>query len=126
MTDGPDVPGAGAPAGQNPAEGEPRRVDLRINQSGAETTYVNSFKHHPTPEEFMLDLGVNRLEPTGDKDRPVEVQFTVSTRLVMNYHTVKRLAAAMADVVRRYESRFGPLELDARKRGDLSGENPGS
>jgi len=121
MTDGPHEPAAGA----EQAGGEARRVDLRINQSGAETTYVNSFKHHPTPEEFMLDLGVNRLEPTGDADRPVEVQFTVSTRLVMNYHTAKRLTAAMADVVRRYESRFGPIEIDARKRGDLAGDGPG-
>ncbi len=104
--------------------GAKTRVNLKIDQAGVETTYINSFKHHPTPEEFMLDLGINRLEPTGGGDPPVEVHFNVNTRLVMNYHTAKRLAIAVAGVVKKYEERFGELELDARRRIDLA-QTPG-
>ncbi len=102
------------------APADAQRVDLKIQQTGVETTYVNSFKHHPTPEEFMLDLGINRLEPTGQPDRPVEVHFNVNTRLVMNYYTAKRLAAAIVGVVNRYEERFGELDLNANRPASFS------
>jgi hypothetical protein len=106
----------GAPAAQQ----DPTKVDLKIQQAGVETTYINSFKHHPTPEEFMLDLGINRLEPTGNAEKPVEVHFNVNTRLVMNYHTVKRLAMALGGIVRKYEERFGELDIDASRPSTLS------
>jgi len=106
-------------------QADPQRVDLKIQQTGVDTVYVNSFKHHPTPEEFMLDLGVNRLEPTGNADKPLEVHFNVNSRLVMNYHTAKRLAIAMGSVVKRYEDRFGELDVNANRPTTMHAETSG-
>jgi hypothetical protein len=124
--------GGGMASGEtSTADQDPTRVDLKIHQAGVETRYINSFKHHPTPEEFMLDLGVNRLEPTGDRERPVEVHFNVNTRLVMNYHTAKRLALALGGIVKKYEERFGELDVSGRRPStlstdDLAGGTPGA
>ena len=86
-----------------------QRIGLRINHRDAQTIYVNSFKSQATPEEFLLDVGINRLEPTGNAEQPAEVHFTVGGRLIMNYQTTKRLAAALVGVVQKYEEQFGPI-----------------
>ena len=64
----------------------------------------------------MLDFGLNHVRPTGNKEQPVEIVFQSSTRLIMSYFSAKRLAVALARVVRRYEQEFGEIELNAANR----------
>ncbi|MCM8538737.1 MAG: DUF3467 domain-containing protein [Lentisphaeraceae bacterium] len=96
-----------------------KKVRLRVNQSDMETTYANSFRPIASTEEVMLDFGVNQTFPVAEKkgDGPsAEIVFNVSSRVVMNFYTAKRLAVALGQVVNNYEKEFGELKLNAADR----------
>jgi hypothetical protein len=73
-------------------------------------TYTNFVRVSLTPEEVILDLGLN----TQMKSDPAEPVF--SNRVVMIYYTVKRFSNALQNVVQQYESSYGPIQLDFEKR----------
>ena len=93
-----------------------KKVRVRIDESSVKTSYASGFRPAATPEEVVLDFGLNMTRPTGQKDVPYEVVFKAENRIVMNYYAVKRLAIALGQLVRRYEDQFGELELNASKR----------
>ena len=93
-----------------------KKVRIRIDESNIQTNYVSGFRPTMGPEELMLDFGLNHVRPTGDKDQPVEIVFQSTNRLIMSYYSAKRLAVALARVVRRYEKEFGEIELNAANR----------
>ena len=93
-----------------------KKVRIRIDESNIQTSYVSGFRPTMGPEELMLDFGLNHVRPTGNKEQPVEIVFQSSTRLIMSYFSAKRLAVALARVVRRYEQEFGEIELNAANR----------
>lgn len=96
-----------------------KKVRLRVNQSDMETTYANSFRPIASTEEVMLDFGINQTFPVADKkdNAPsAEIVFNVSSRVVMNFYTAKRLAVALGQVVGNYEKEFGELKLNAADR----------
>ena len=93
-----------------------KKVRILIDESNIQTSYVSGFRPTMGPEELMLDFGLNHVRPTGNKEQPVEIVFQSSTRLIMSYFSAKRLAVALARVVRRYEQEFGEIELNAANR----------
>ena len=99
-----------------------RQVRLRIDESGMNTAYTNAYRTQTTAEEVIVDFGMNLMSPARqgqpeDASQPQgEILFKVNDRLVMNYHTAKRLAMTMGQIVRQYEQRFGELKLNANER----------
>lgn len=96
-----------------------KKIRLRVNQSDMETTYANSFRPVASTEELMLDFGINQTFPIADgkKDGPqAEIVFNVSSRVIINYYTAKRLAIALGQVVNNYEKDFGEIKLNAAER----------
>ena len=95
---------------------EPQRVEL--DESGVSAVYANFARVSGTPEELVLDFGLNT-HPSGTPSEPIQV----SQRLVLNYFTAKRLLHALHLAVQRHESTFGMLETDITKRvtNDRSG-----
>ena len=79
------------------------KVRVRIDESSIKTSYASGFRPAATPEEVVLDFGMNITRMTGQKD-------------VMNYYATKRLAIALSQLIRKYEDQFGELELNASKR----------
>jgi hypothetical protein len=77
---------------------------------------VSGFRPTITAEEVILDFGLNLIRPAGHKEEPYEVIFQTSSRLIMSYFSAKRLALALAQIIRQYEQQFGPVELNAAKR----------
>jgi hypothetical protein len=99
-------------AGDAAAEGEkakPQRVE--VDDSNVVCSYANFCRVTGTPEELIVDFGLNS-QPFGVPTEPVRV----SQRIVTNYFTAKRMLHALHLSVQRHEQAFGVLETDVQKR----------
>ena len=95
----------GAPA----AEGQ--QQTLIVDDSSVNAGYANFCRVSSTPEELILDLGLNpNPYATG------EVTVPVGQRIIMNHFTAKRLLSALSMALQRHEQAFGVLETDVRRR----------
>jgi hypothetical protein len=81
-----------------------------------EESYANAFRTNGTPDEVMLDFGVNLVNPQRAGEGQPDVIFRLHQRIIMNYYTAKRLALTLGQLIRRHEEQFGELELDVAKR----------
>jgi hypothetical protein len=100
-------PTAGETAGQQQAAPVQFNVDTTAMTSG----YTNWYRVTGTPEELILDFGLN---PQMGQMPTEPIKLT--QRLVMNFFTAKRLLGALQFAVQRHESFFGVLEVDVQKR----------
>jgi hypothetical protein len=93
-----------------------KKIRVRIDERNLQTNYVSGFRPTITAEEVILDFGLNLIRPAGNQEEPYEVIFQTSSRLIMSYFSAKRLAVALAQIIRQYEQQFGQVELNAAKR----------
>jgi len=84
---------------------------LSVNDKDAICLYANFCRVTGSPEELIIDFGLNP-QPVGP---PIEA-IDVKQRIVVNFYTAKRLLAALQMSVARHEQAFGVLETDIRKR----------
>jgi hypothetical protein len=106
----PVVPtGAGA-AHQQPQQQAPV-AQLVVDDSNVIATYSNFCRVTGSPEELIIDFGLNP-QPVGIPKDPIKV----SQRVILNYYTAKRLLAALQMSIQRHEAIFGVLETDIQKR----------
>jgi hypothetical protein len=103
-TDAPSLQGAG----QQPAQ---QQTEVVVDDSSTLPSYSNFCRVTATPEEVILDFGLNP-QPfaTGRQD------VKANQRLVMNFFTAKRLLTALGMTIQRHEQTFGAIELDVRRR----------
>ena len=108
MADPFETPQSGvAPTQPHPQESREFAVDSSAQTMG----YVNFCRVTSTPEELVLDIGLNvQMSPV-----PAE-PVKLTHRLVMNYFTAKRLLGALYQATQRHESVYGVLEVDIQKR----------
>lgn len=113
-------------AEQENAEGEQQQPvqqqhRVEVTDKNAISLYANFCRVTGTPEELILDFGLNA-QPFGVPTEPVEVK----QRIVVNYFTAKRMLQALHMSVQRHEQAFGVLETDVQKRvvGNRSGGRP--
>ena len=92
-----------------PAQPEP--VHVPVDESHILATYANFCRVTGTPEELIVDFGLNK-QVGGNS--PETIQLT--QRIIVNFFTAKRLAAALVMAVQRHEQAFGMLETDVQKR----------
>lgn len=92
------------------------QVRIRVDERNMTTGYANGFRTNGTAEEVMIDFGLNMTQPHADPKAPAEVTFSVNDRVILNYHSAKRLAITLSQLIRRHEEQFGELELDVNKR----------
>ena len=88
---------------------EPMRVP--VDESHIVATYANFCRVTGTPEELIVDFGLNK--QVGGTS-PETIQLT--QRIIVNFFTAKRLAYALQMAVVRHEQAFGQLETDVQKR----------
>ena len=86
---------------------EQRRSVLRLRFDRAETSYANLAVLTTTPEEVVLNFGVNVTPLTAER----QVNVEVSNRIIMSYPSAKRLALTLGNVIQRYEASRGVIEL---------------
>ena len=101
------------PAGDEP--GQQEKAEVVLNDRNAHAAYANFARVTATPEEVIIDFALN---PNPFHAGRQEVQ--VSQRLVLNFYTAKRLLSALAMTLQRHESTFGVIELDVRRRANLT------
>jgi hypothetical protein len=82
-----------------------------VEVAGLDPFYANFARVTGSPEELILDFGLNP-QPFGAQTAPIAIQ----RRLVLNFYTAKRLLAALNMAVQRHEMAFGTLETDVNKR----------
>ena len=86
------------------------RTEIQVDDGGAAFCYANFCRVTGTPEELILDFGLNA-QPIGGSTK-----IEVKQRLVVNYYTAKRLLQAIGISVQRHEGAFGVLETNVEKR----------
>ncbi|MFM7163472.1 MAG: DUF3467 domain-containing protein [Planctomycetaceae bacterium] len=107
-------------SGEAPASNQPP-IQPTIESGDLKSIYTNFARVTGSPEELILDFGLNT-QPMGNPTHPVKID----QRLVMNYYTAKRLWVTLRASLLRHEQAFGELEIDIMKRVRLqsSGEAP--
>src|SRR3954452_12030935 len=90
---------------------QPQQTEVVVDDSGTLPSYSNFCRVTATPEEAILDFGLNP-QPfaTGRQD------VKAMQRIVMNFYTSKRLLTALGMTIQRHEQTFGAIELDVRRR----------
>jgi hypothetical protein len=96
------------PAQQAPAQ---QQYQLEVDDSGVTSAYANFCRVTGSPEELIIDFGLNP-QPMGVPKNPIHV----NQRIIVNFYTAKRLLHALQMSVARHESVFGVLETDVQKR----------
>jgi len=84
---------------------------VEVDDSQAQVCYANFCRVNGTPEELIIDFGLNS-QPFGTPEKPL----AVNQRLVVNYYTAKRLMGALQLSIQRHEAAFGVLETNVQKR----------
>jgi hypothetical protein len=103
-----ETPPAQAPQAQ--------QTEVVVDDSATIPAYSNFCRVTATPEEVILDFGLNP-QPfaTGRQD------VKANQRIVMNFYTAKRLLTALGMTIQRHEGMFGSIELDVRRRAGQGG-----
>ncbi|MFG0262904.1 MAG: DUF3467 domain-containing protein [Novipirellula sp. JB048] len=101
--------GAANPAEQAQTQQQP--VQVQVEDGNALACYANFCRVTGSPEELIIDFGLNP-QPIGVPKDPIQVK----QRIIVNFFTAKRLLAALQMSVARHESVFGVLETDINKR----------
>jgi hypothetical protein len=104
-------PADGEQAAPTNSEQAQRAQRVEVTDKNAVCLYANFCRVTGTPEELILDFGLNA-QPFGMPTEPVEVK----QRIVVNYFTAKRMLQALHMSVQRHEQAFGVLETDVQKR----------
>ena len=101
-------PGPEAAEAQIPPQ---QRQRIEVKDAGAVSSYANFCRVTGTPEELIIDFGLNP-QPIGMPTEPV----VITQRIVTNYYTAKRMLHALQLTIQRHEEAFGVLETDIQKR----------
>jgi Protein of unknown function (DUF3467) len=101
----PETKPVAAPAGQQ------HRPQIQLDDSHTTASYANFCRVTGTPEELIIDFGLNP-QPFGVPTQPIPV----TQRLITNFYTAKRMLHALTLTIQRHEATFGVLETDVQKR----------
>ena len=86
-------------------------MQIALDDSKVMATYANFCRVTGTPEELIIDFGLNP-QPIGIPTQPI----VVTDRIVTNFFTAKRMLIALQTTIQRHEQAFGTLEVDVQKR----------
>jgi len=84
---------------------------ITVNDADVFAGYANFCRVSSTPEELILDLGLNP-----NPYAPGNITVNVAQRIIMNHYTAKRMLQALSVALQRHEQAFGVLETDVRRR----------
>jgi len=108
---------------ETPTPQQPVPTEVVVDDTGALPSYSNFCRVTATPEEVILDFGLNP-QPFAQGRQDVKA----NQRIVMNFFTAKRLLTALGMTIQRHEGTFGSIELDVRRRATHQAQQgqPGS
>lgn len=84
-------------------------LNIRWDDSAMRSAYANVCNVTGTREEIVLLFGVNQAWNNTTK----ELVINLLERIVLNPYAAKRLNLLLSRVIKEYETRYGPLHLEA-------------
>ena len=109
--DTPDVQSEPSSSDRPAAAPQNTQRPVQVDTEKAVTSYANFCRVTGTPEELIIDFGLNT-HPMATPDQPLDID----QRIVLNHFTAKRLLAALQMSLQRHEAAFGVLETNIQKR----------
>ncbi|HMP58842.1 MAG TPA: DUF3467 domain-containing protein [Gemmatales bacterium] len=94
-----------------PPAGQQQPQQFPVDTRSMVTSYANFARVTGTPEELVLDFGLNT-QMAPNPEEPVNLTH----RLVLNFYTAKRLLMALSMALQQHENVYGVLEIDIQKR----------
>lgn len=93
------------------AQQRSQQFGIGVDDAKAIASYSNFCRVTGTPEELIIDFGLNK-----DMGPAPASRIDIAQRIIVNFYTAKRLLAALHMAVQRHEAAFGVLETDVQKR----------
>ena len=84
----------------------------QIDQAALKISYANVCRIAQTPNEVIVDFGMNPNFFGQILDEPLKLE----NRVIMSHDAAKRLCLHLMASIQNYESRYGTIELDVTKR----------
>ncbi len=97
-------------------EAAANQVQLVVDERDMRSAFANGYRIYTTGEEVVVDFGFNMLNPNPQSGQ-AQMLFKAGDRVIMSYPTIKRLALSLDQLVRRYESQFGPITIQPGQPG---------
>src|SRR5262249_36954097 len=91
-----------------------QQSEIVLKDENANAAYSNFARVTATPEEVIVDFGLNPNPFLAGKQ-----EIHVTQRLIMNFYTAKRLCSALMMTLQRHEQTFGTLERDVPPRARI-------
>ena len=88
--------------------------EVVVDDTTTLATYANFCRVTATPEEVLLDFGLNP-QPFAEGRQDVKA----NQRVAMSFFTAKRLLSAIGMTIQRHEQTFGAIELDVSRRAGV-------
>lgn len=92
------------------------QVRIRWDGSNMRSAYANVFNVTAAREEVVLLFGMNQAFDAGQK----ELKVQLSDRIVLSPFTAKRMLTVLNNVMKDYESKYGPLDVQSSEPTDSS------
>jgi hypothetical protein len=83
-----------------------------IDRERLQTSYSNVCRIAQTPNEVIIDFGMNPNFFGQILDEPLRLD----SRIIMSHDGAKRLCAHLLSTIQAYEAKYGVIELDVTKR----------
>src|SRR5687768_8429974 len=83
-----------------------------IDASSLTTTYANVCRIAQTPNEVLIDFGMNPNFFGQILDEPLKL----TNRVILSHDAAKRLCLHLTATIQNFEARYGAIELDVTKR----------
>jgi hypothetical protein len=93
------------------APGAPQRQQVQVDDSTILALYANFCRVTGTPEELIIDFGLNP-QPFETPTSPIPV----TQRIITNFYTAKRMLYALQMSIERHEQTFGAVEVNVERR----------
>jgi hypothetical protein len=91
-----------------PAETTVEGTKIKWDDANMKSAYANVCNVSSTREEVVMLFGVNQAWNRGQK----EVTIQLTDRIIVSPFAAKRLSMLLSAVVKEYENRFGPLNVE--------------
>ena len=88
--------------------GDTAGMKIKWDDSNMKSSYANVCNVTSTREEVVMLFGMNQAWNRGQK----EVTIQLTDRIVISPYAAKRLSMLLGGVVKEYENRFGPLNIE--------------
>jgi hypothetical protein len=102
---------AGTPTPPPPPDAA-QQIAINVDVSALTSAYANFYRVMGTPEELILDFGLNVEHGQRQLTQPIKLTH----RITLNFYTAKKLLGTLYQAVNRHESLFGVIETDFNRR----------